>query len=123
VRLLRDCGLLSFWGESRLGSVNLTVPAQLLFAEEALAAHGKNGVYQAALSSCPGGMRSLIPACGSRLPATIAFPETFQDHPGDPETKKNPVLAALWSPRRSHSDFPPQNQAQIEGPQIAIVSE
>ena len=26
MRLLRDCGLLSFWGESRLGSVNLTVP-------------------------------------------------------------------------------------------------
>jgi len=27
VRLLRDCGLLSFWGESRLRSVYLTVHA------------------------------------------------------------------------------------------------
>ena len=29
MRLLRDCGLLSFWGESRLGSVNLTVPSEV----------------------------------------------------------------------------------------------
>jgi hypothetical protein len=28
VRLLRDCGLLSLWGESRLGSVNLAVPLE-----------------------------------------------------------------------------------------------
>ena len=34
MRLLRDCGLLSFWGESRLGSVNLTVPGTELAEQE-----------------------------------------------------------------------------------------
>ena len=45
MRLLRDCKLLSFWGESRVGSVNLTVPMKTLENSTTLASVTKSLYY------------------------------------------------------------------------------
>ena len=41
-------------------------------------------------------------------------PEGFQDHPHEPNREYEAVPAVWQAPRRSHADFPAQNQAQVE---------
>ena len=45
--------------------------------------------------------------------AAIAFPESFQDRPDQPEVEKHAVPETLQSPRGSHSELLSQDQAQV----------